>query len=170
MSDQESVTLEEEQPEDSGRVAFPCGNCGAGMRWSPASYALSCDYCGSTVEVPHGEGTILERPLASAGEAARGYGVEVRVSRCDNCGARVAWEGRKTARNCVYCGSASVLEQDENRNALRPESLVPLEQGADAVRAAFKKWIGKRWFRPNALKQTDRFDGVGIYVPYWTFD
>ena len=30
--------------------------------------------------------------------------------------------------------------------------------------------VKKLWFRPNALKQTDRFDAIGLYAPFWTYD
>ncbi|MFT4543545.1 MAG: hypothetical protein ACI835_006020, partial [Planctomycetota bacterium] len=78
--------------------------------------------------------------------------------------------GTSTAEHCVYCGSSSVLAQDSNRNALRPESLVPLDLGRDEVAAQFKDWIQGLWFRPNALKQVDPTHATGVYVPFWTFD
>ncbi len=152
------------------KVDFPCGNCGAKLTWDPATDALSCDYCGQQVAVPRGEGTILERPLAEAGAAARGLGLELRVVRCENCGARVSLEGQGTAEVCVYCGSASVLAQSANRNAIRPESLLPLDVSREEVREHFRKWIRGLWFRPTALRRTERFEAVGIYVPFWTFD
>lgn len=140
------------------------------MTWEPDADALACAYCGARVQVPRAEGTIVERALEEAGDAARGLGLEVRVSQCQTCGARVAFGERSTARACVYCGSANVLAQEANRNALRPESLVPLDVGAARVRECFRGWLGGLWFRPNALRRTERFDALGIYVPFWTFD
>jgi hypothetical protein len=120
--------------------------------------------------VPRGEGTIVERGLSEAGEAARGLGLDVRVARCKTCGARVSFDDRATSRQCVYCGSPSVLEQEANRNALRPESLVPLDVGRAAAEESFRRWLGGLWFRPSDLKRTRRFEAVGVYVPFWTFD
>ena len=160
----------EEPPVGGAQVAFPCQNCGADLTWDPAEDALSCEYCGNVVPVPRGEGTILERPLEEAGDAARGFGVELRVSKCSNCGARVTFDEASTAELCVYCGSASVLAQEANRNAIRPESLIPLTVAQDEVRESFRRWIQGRWFRPNALQKTERFEAVGVYVPFWTFD
>ncbi len=156
--------------EESDREVFPCDNCGARMRWHPDEDAMHCQYCGHVRAVDRGEGTILERPLSEAGTAARGLGVDLRVLQCDTCGARVAHEEVTTAKSCVYCGSSSVLSQEANRNAIRPESLIPLDIGKGGVETAFAKWIGGLWFRPNDLKDTKRFDSVGVYVPYWTFD
>jgi DNA-directed RNA polymerase subunit RPC12/RpoP len=156
--------------DESPRVDFPCDNCGARMRWDPDEDALLCDHCGHARPVPRAEGTILERPLEAAGDAARGLGLDVRVLQCSNCGARVALDDHGTTGACVYCGSSQVLAQEANRNALRPESLVPMDVGEGAVREGFHRWLKRLWFRPDALKKTKGFDAVGIYVPFWTFD
>ena len=169
-ADHERVTSEVPDPETNERFDFPCENCGARMTWDPASDALACDYCEHRLEVPRADGTILERPLEEAGEAVRGLGLDLRVARCHNCGARVAFGEASTSEVCVYCGSASVLAQEANRNVLRPESLVPLDVGQEQVRENFQRWLRKLWFRPNAIRKTKRFDATGIYVPFWTFD
>jgi predicted RNA-binding Zn-ribbon protein involved in translation (DUF1610 family) len=162
--------LHEEPVADSSRVTFPCDNCGAVMQWDPDADALHCDHCDHVRPVPRAEGTILERPLDEAGAAARGLGVELRVAHCGTCGARVAYAERATVERCVYCDSSQVLDQDANRNALRPESVVPLDVGRLAVEQGFQRWLKRLWFRPDALKRTRRFQAVGIYVPFWTFD
>jgi DNA-directed RNA polymerase subunit RPC12/RpoP len=151
-------------------LQFDCDNCGASMRWDPDTDALRCAYCEHTVPVPRDEGTILERPIEEAGDAARGLGLERRVAHCNTCGADVSLDTDATADRCVYCGSPSVLDQAANRNAIRPESLIPLDVGKGDVERAFRKWITSRWFRPNALKQLKNFDAVGVYAPFWTFD
>jgi DNA-directed RNA polymerase subunit RPC12/RpoP len=153
--------------EDHG---FPCDECGASMGWDPAEGKLSCKFCGHHRELLRGNATILERALADTDSAERGLGVELLVTQCDTCGARVSFDGTATAQQCVYCGSANVLQQEANRHGIRPESLLPLDVGRGQVEANFLKWIGALWFRPNALKRIKRFDATGIYVPFWTFD
>lgn len=149
---------------------FPCKNCGGEMTWDPASDALICAHCDARVPVPRAETAIVERPLADAGAAAKGFGIETRTSSCKSCGARVSYEGRETALECPFCGAAAVLEESSYRNALRPESLIPLGVGAQKVEASFRTWIGTLWFRPSALRNTKTFDALGVYVPCWTFD
>ncbi|MEL7472511.1 MAG: zinc ribbon domain-containing protein [Planctomycetota bacterium] len=151
-------------------IGFRCPNCAAETIWDPKADALVCGHCDTHVQVPRGEGTVLERPLDEAGEAARGLGIVRRVVRCDNCGATVSLDTTATADACTYCGSSRVLEQDANRNAIRPESLIPLDVCRDRVEQKFRKWLGGLWFRPNALKNIERFDAMGVYVPFWTFD
>lgn len=154
----------------AARSGFPCANCGAPTTWDPDHDALICEHCGERREVPRAEGSILERPLEDAGAAARGLGLATRSLACRTCGAVVALGGEATAAACVFCGSANVLAQESNRNALRPESLIPLDVGRAAVEAGFRRWLRGLWFRPSALKRLKRFDAVGLYVPYWTFD
>ena len=168
--DIESEVEDESSSAASADVGFQCDNCGAEMRWDPDADALRCAFCEHTVEVPRAEGTILERPLSEAGSAARGLGLERRVVRCDTCGATVSLDLSETADICVFCGSPSVLDQEANRNAIRPESVIPLDVGRGFVEVAFGKWIRGLWFRPNALKQLKRFEAVGVYAPFWTFD
>jgi DNA-directed RNA polymerase subunit RPC12/RpoP len=167
---EEPLPPAEAAPDTSQKVDFPCETCGAKLTWDPEHDQLACEYCGTKRPVPRGEGTIVERALEDAGGAARGLGVELRAARCANCGARVCFASTSTAELCVYCGSASVLAQEANRNALRPESLVPLDLSQKQVEERFRKWIRGLWFRPSELKRSTNHQAVGIYVPFWTFD
>ena len=151
-------------------LRFPCRGCGGQMHWAPERDALECPNCSLTQPVPRAQDEIIERPLEAGATAARGLGVEQRVSACRNCGARITFEGTATTHRCLYCGSSDILEQDANRNLIRPESLVPLEVGREPVKQHFRQWLHQLWFRPNALKKVRSFDADGIYVPYWTFD
>jgi hypothetical protein len=82
----------------------------------------------------------------------------------------VCFSTSSTAESCVYCGSANVLAQDANRNALRPESLVPLDLSQRQCEERFRGWLKSLWFRPTELRKAKHFHAVGIYVPFWTFD
>lgn len=157
------------EPEQA-KLDFPCKTCGAKTTWDPDKDALYCEYCESVVEVPRAEGLIVERALEDVGDAARGLGLEVRVAKCSECGARVTYSEASTSELCLYCGSPSVLAQEANRNAIRPESLVPLDVGKSQVEQSFQSWLKGLWFRPNDLKKTKTFEAVGLYVPFWTFD
>ena len=171
MSDEPSASGDEGvAPGDSVASGPRCRECAAPMTWDPDADALACAYCGATRAVPTGAGLVLERPLAAAGDGARGFGVALRVARCEGCGARVTFEGSATAAECAFCGSARVLAQEANRNALRPESLVPLDVGAAQVEQSFRRWLGGLWFRPGDLARVRSADALGVYVPYWTFD
>lgn len=154
---------------------FRCPGCAANMQFDAGRGALACAYCGATVDIAQSEGaqSIVEYDLANgiAASAARGYGTEVRRTRCSECGATVNLGGNVTADHCDFCGSPQVMVQQENRNVLRPESLVPFAVNGDTARTSFRSWLGGLWFRPNALKSSARVEVLaGVYVPYWTFD
>jgi len=150
--------------------SLSCDVCGAPVAWSPGDRALRCDHCGNVMEVEVEDADVEERPLSAAAGAARGFGLEVRVLACEVCQARVTFDGSTISRACPFCGSPGVLDQQESRNALRPESLIPLEVGREAVENNFKAWTRGLWFRPNALKHVDVGSAVGVYVPAWAFD
>ncbi|RMH01729.1 MAG: primosomal protein N' (replication factor Y) - superfamily II helicase [Planctomycetota bacterium] len=156
---------------EAERHAFRCDNCGAELRWDPDADALRCDFCQTARPVPRDEGTVLERPLtAAAAAAAAGLGLNLRLARCEECGARVSFADAATAATCVYCGAAVVLDQEANRQAIRPESLVPLDLGRAAVEEAFRRWVRRLWLRPRALRRARVAEAAGVYVPFWTFD
>lgn len=151
-------------------VQVRCRNCGANMVWDPAVDALSCGYCGHTLVVPRLEGTIVERTLEEAGTAARGFGVATRAAKCTRCGATTDFTGQDVSTSCVFCGAPTVLEESSYRNALRPESLIPLDVARGQIDAAFQRWAHGLWFRPNDLKRARIRGARGLYVPAWTFD
>ncbi len=155
---------------ESASVQFRCDGCGAVMAWCPDADALSCEFCGTRREVVSEGTAIREYALHEAGAAATGLGREMRAARCETCGATVAFDQEAVSTACVFCGSAKVLAQEASRNAIRPESVVPLDVGRGQVEAAFRKWLDGLWFRPNALKRLKTFQAVGVYVPHWTFD
>lgn len=151
-------------------VDLDCDRCGAPLRWEPVRGALICEHCGNERTVEQREGTIEERPIEDAGQAARGLGLATRTLECGTCGARVALGKTATSEACAFCGSASLLGMEDSRNPLAPESLIPLELGQQQVEERFRKWLGGLWFRPNALRRADLGGATGLYVPAWTFD
>lgn len=155
---------------ESGSLDFRCGNCGAVMAWCPDADALACEFCGTRRAVEAAAAGIREYALEEAGSAAHGLGLEMRAARCQICGASVAFDDVAVSTSCVFCGSGRVLVEEARRNAIRPESLVPLDVGKADVEQAFRRWLRGLWFRPNALKQLKAFQAVGVYVPYWTYD
>ncbi len=166
----ESETNSEAESSGARSVQIRCPNCGANMVWDPSVDALSCGYCGHNLPVPRLEGTILERTLEEVGTAARGFGVETRAARCTRCGAKTNFTGQDVSTSCVFCGAPTILEESSYRNALRPESVIPLDVARTQVETSFANWRKGLWFRLNDLKHARVADAQGLYVPAWTFD
>jgi ribosomal protein S27E len=161
------------EPEEVKAQKFRCDNCRAELAWDAASRKLKCAHCGFTKEMPTGGSPeVVERDLfAGLAAAPKGLGAEVRVHRCQECGANVSFPEGVTATKCTFCGSSKVLDQGANQNTIRPESLLPF--GIDKKRAneAFSAWLGRLWFRPSDLKRLATVKDVnGVYVPFWTYD
>jgi hypothetical protein len=161
-----------EKPVKSER-RLKCDSCSAELSYDATTQKLKCGFCGFSKDVPAEMGAIREHDLF-AGLSARpkGLGAEAtRSSRCQECGANVVFGDKVTATRCTFCGGSRVLEQSENQNALRPESLLPFAVDKKNANQHFSKWLGKLWFRPNDLKQLAKVQEVnGVYVPFWTFD
>jgi ribosomal protein S27E len=163
-----------EQPEHDAQE-FKCPMCGGQMAYDASDSQMKCAHCGHAMVVGAEEGDQaiveynLEDGLAKATQ--KGYGTPVRSSQCNECGAKVSFSESETATDCVYCGSSQVLQQEENRNVLRPESVVPFNIARADASSKFSGWLSKLWFRPSALKNEAKVSEMnGVYVPYWTFD
>jgi DNA-directed RNA polymerase subunit RPC12/RpoP len=159
--------------EEAQARRFKCDNCGAELAFDAKTAKLKCAHCGALKDVPQdGHHEVMEHDLFSGfAQAPRGFGTEVKVHRCQECGANVSFPEGVTATKCTFCGSSKVLDQSENRNVIRPESLLPFQLDKRAANDAFAKWLGKLWFRPGDLKRLAQVQDVnGVYVPFWTYD
>jgi hypothetical protein len=148
------------------------------MEWSAAKQVIACPFCGfvSKEQPPNsGAGGVvehsLEKALSSAGDDRRGYGVETVKVKCQSCQAISVVEPTRVAQRCEFCGSPSIIPYQETRDAITPESLLPVKLNEPRVRDIIKGWVASRWFAPNALKGGALTDTLkSIYLPYWTFD
>ncbi len=175
-------SVPESQPGESGAGEtlaldkHACPACGAQAEWSPSKQLLVCSYCGTTspYEITE-EGEIREidlvRTLREMPEELRGWKAEKRTVRCRSCKAVSVFDPGRVGQNCEFCGSPELVDYEEIKAPIRPQSLLPFKVGAGAVRESLRRWFAARWFAPNKLKKKALVDTVqGIYLPYWTFD
>jgi predicted RNA-binding Zn-ribbon protein involved in translation (DUF1610 family) len=152
---------------------FPCQQCGAKLVFKPGIAALKCEHCGVENAIPQSEDEIRELDfhahLARAAEAAESR--ETAAVKCGACGAEIEREKHATAFACPFCGT-DVVAATTSRKRIKPKSLLPFQVKREAARAAFRQWVRRRWFAPNALRRYARLESRlnGIYVPYWTYD
>ncbi len=168
--------MDNETPtKESGAKTFLCPNCKGEMTYDAGEQKLSCQYCGNVknIAAEDGQQSIVEHDLSKglASGTPTGLGTKVRTTRCQECAATVSFPENMTATECDFCGSSQVLEQEENRKLIRPESVVPFKVDRKAASREFTGWLKKLWFRPNDLKRLASVTEInGVYVPYWTFD
>jgi hypothetical protein len=155
----------------------PCAACGAQAEWNPAKQRLVCPFCGT--EAPYEQdpetGRIEEIDLVTTlrelPEQLRGWKTDTRTVQCRSCRAVSVFASTRVAQNCEFCGSPSLVDYDEIKAPIRPQSLLPFRVSESGVRETIRGWIGGLWFAPNALKAKALVDTVhGLYIPYWTFD
>ena len=152
---------------------FPCARCGAKVEFAPGTNALECPYCGQRTEIPHSAEEIEERDFGTAlAELEQSAETEeVQSVSCTSCAALVEPPGSVEAFACPYCGS-SIVTTARSQRLIKPQALLPFEISRDRATDAFRGWIKKLWFAPNALKKLARLEDrlQGLYTPYWTYD
>ena len=164
-------------PEIQALDKHPCAACGAQAQWDPAKQLLVCAFCGTAApfRVDAVTGAVVELDLAAAlrelGDEARGWSAAKRTVQCQSCKAVSVFDPERVAQNCDFCGSPKLIDYQEIKAPIRPESLLPFKVTEAQVREQIRRWYASKWLAPNALRKRALVDRVrGIYIPYWTFD
>lgn len=157
---------------------FPCGQCGASLRFTPGQGSLSCEYCGFAQAVPEVSDdaradalATLDLHAALAEKLAPEAMEETRVSHCDTCGAEVQFDPNIHATECPFCASPVVADTGAHRH-IKPQALLPFRLGQAEAQGKMRDWLKGLWFAPNGLAKYARDTGKlnGLYLPYWAFD
>ncbi len=154
----------------------PCPACGAQAEWNPGKQKLVCPFCGT--ESPYqvtATGAIEEldlvRALREMPDDARGWQTETRTVQCRSCKAVSVFDPKRVGQRCEFCGSPEIVDYEEIKAPIRPQSLLPFKVAEPAVREQIHRWYKSKWLAPGSLKTRALVDTVaGVYIPYWTFD
>jgi DNA-directed RNA polymerase subunit RPC12/RpoP len=155
---------------------FACPACGAEANWDPGKQKLVCPFCGTESPAPlpaqaEGAEHDLVGALRALAGQPRGWQVEKRSVVCQSCRAISVLDPKRQAQNCEFCGSAQLVPYEETDPAFRPESVLPFRVSLSDARDRIRRWYGRLWLAPSALKKKALTDTVhGVYLPYWTFD
>jgi hypothetical protein len=155
----------------------PCPACGAQAEWNPSKQKLVCPFCGTEAPcvVDKDTGKVQELDLVAAlrsiPDEDRGWQTDRRSVQCQSCKAVMVYDPARVGQNCEFCGSPALVDYQEIKSPIRPQSLLPFKVTASQIRESMRAWYGGRWFAPGALKSRALVDQVkGMYIPYWTFD
>ena len=155
----------------------PCPACGAQAEWNPGRQRLVCRFCGT--EAPYernpSTGAIQEidlvRTLREMPDELREWRPGARTVQCRSCKAVSVFEAGRVGQNCQFCGSPALVDYQEIKAPIRPQSLLPFKMSETQVRENIRRWYASKWFAPGRLKSRALVDTVhGLYIPYWTFD
>jgi hypothetical protein len=154
-----------------------CAACGGKAEWHPEKQRLTCPYCGtvSPYEVDRDTGKIQEidlvKTLREMPDSLRGWKTDKKSVKCQSCHAVSVFEPEKVGQNCEFCGSPELVDYEEIKAPIRPQSLLPFKIGETDVRLRIRRWYSRRWLAPGKLKHKALVDTIkGVYLPYWTFD
>jgi len=162
-------TVQKETPN-----TFGCVDCGADLKFKPGTTSLTCEYCGAKNEIPVLDTEIEELDFHEylRKHNAEGETVEVQLVKCEGCGSESTMEPNITSSSCPFCTTPLIASAAQSVSVIQPKSMLPFKVEKQEAIAAFRKWIKKLWFAPNALKKAalsfEHFKGV--YLPFWTYD
>jgi len=154
----------------------PCPACGAQAEWNPGKQKLVCPFCGTESPyaiAPTGEIQELDlvRALREMPDDLRGWQTERRTVQCRSCKAVSVFDAARVGQRCEFCGSPEIVDYEEIKAPIRPQSLLPFKVAESTVREQIRRWYKSKWLAPGSLKSRALVDTVrGIYIPYWTFD
>lgn len=168
-------SLETSTLDDPAYLAqFKCLSCGNNMRWNPEKQKLVCPYCKAEKEVEFhrvSECKYSENLNEEFNkEKFENSNDEVKIFRCENCGAVSEVPEGKISFTCPYCRKTNVIKQTQ-MSGIRPNGIIPFKVAKRKASKIANEWIKKRIYAPRALRKC-RFDKElnGVYSPCWTFD
>ena len=152
-------------------INFTCPSCGAPQKFSPATGTLVCEFCRTKTTIEVSEDIIHEYEFTEAIESLnkqKNQMIEKNI-KCKKCGGSFTLTPYSFSSNCPYCNTPAITDFIRE---ITPKSLIPFRLTHKEAQELFKKWVGSRWFAPNAFKKYLDGDNTltGYYLPYWTYD
>ena len=154
-----------------------CPQCAGTLHYEAGAEEVVCEYCGhrsqlQAVNLIDGEATLVGDLQLRRRFQGQTWREVQRIAQCRGCGAELIMT-RHMARQCPFCGSTSVLVEDNEHAFVQPDGFLPFQLGEEDVRAAVRKaqrsagqrlrtwWIGKE-LQIGELQ--------AVYLPFWVFD
>ncbi|MDR2913470.1 MAG: DUF2089 domain-containing protein, partial [Tannerella sp.] len=175
MDEVRGFNVSDDTVKSGDTVQGKCPACGGILIYSPEVEKLTCEHCGTKVELNLTPAEIKENDFTEWSEHPEmWYKAETLVAEvsCGQCGAHTTFPENTTSFSCAFCGTPIVLKESQHRRAWKPEYILPFKVGKKVCNERFHKWVSSRWFAPSGfakeLSAEERMKGV--YLPYWTYD
>jgi predicted RNA-binding Zn-ribbon protein involved in translation (DUF1610 family) len=154
-----------------------CPACGAQAEWNPTTQKLVCPFCGteSPYQIDRETGKAVELDLVTAlrdiPDDERGWLTAKRTVRCQSCRAVMVFDADRVGQNCEFCGSPALVDYEEIKAPIRPQSLLPFKIDRHRATDDLRGWWRSKWLAPGRLARAALVDTIhSLYLPYWTFD
>lgn len=152
-----------------GAVQHKCPNCGASLRFDPATNRLKCDHCNSLIDFDK-DAFVVERSFEELYTEHKWKESDIASYRCENCGAVSVVTRTTLATTCPYCNSPVIVE-DATGSIVKPDTIIPFEVSKEDAMAQLNRWRRKRFWAPRKFKKQTGAEGIkGVFIPVWTFD
>ena len=167
-------------------VGYKCPNCSAPLTFLPGHDKVTCEYCGTELEVKTIEEMYAAKEVAAAkAQAAKeakwdtsaagseweaDEAEQMKAFTCSSCGAQIVSDGNTMATECCYCGSPTMLPS-RFEGMLKPDFIIPFKKTKEQAVAALKEFYKGRTLLPNSFTANNRVEDIqAMYVPFWLFD
>lgn len=98
---------------------YKCPGCGTAMEFDSTTQKLGCPSCGMQIDVREYEQQYSQN--STEGE----YDKEMKMYRCNTCGAELVADEYTSATFCSFCGNPTLME-DRLKGGFKPSSIIPL--------------------------------------------
>jgi predicted Zn-ribbon and HTH transcriptional regulator len=145
-------------------INFTCPSCGAPQKFSPATGTLVCEFCRTKTTIEVSEDVIHEYEFTEAVESLNKQKNQIieKDIKCKKCGGSFTLTPYSFSSNCPYCSTPAITDFIRE---ITPKSLIPFILTHKESQILFKKWVGSRWFAPNAFKKY--LDGDNTLTGYY---
>ena len=167
-------------------VNYQCPNCNAPLTFLPGHDKVTCEYCGTELEIKAVEELYAAKEAAAAkAQAAKeakwdtaNAGSEwekeeaemMKAFTCSSCGAEIVCDENTMATECCYCGNPTMLPSRFDK-MLKPDFVIPFKKTKEQAVAALKEFYKGKKLLPDAFTANNRVEDIqAMYVPFWLFD
>lgn len=166
-------------------VSYKCPHCDAPLSFQPGNEKVTCEYCGTELEISAVEDLFQKKQEmaakaqaakeakwdteAAGGEWSEDEAAAMRTFTCSSCGAEIVADENTMATECCYCGNPTMLPQ-RFTGMLRPDYVIPFKKTKEEAVAALTAFAKGKRLLPDSFIRDRRFEKIqGMYVPFWLF-
>lgn len=128
-----------------------------------------CDACGTPLEKGDLRCSICGKSAPKQDSPTKKTVIE--ILRCTGCGAAVAYDPKRQAPSCSFCGSVYKIEKIEDPME-QTSGYLPFTVTPEQAKKALSQWLGSLgWFRPADLTSSSRLQELQpLWWVAWVFD